>query len=722
MTQFYSEISYGDLNLTGTVYGWTALPNTDAYYSGPGTCNGLCSSAKVGQLITTTLAANDGAVNFGLYDNDGVDGVPNSGDDDGFVDFVAFVQPEQGAECGVNGNIWSHRWVLEGWTNGVPYTTNDARFGGGFIRVSDYVMQPAFNCGGVTVIDIGVFCHEFGHAFGLPDLYDTDGGSEGVGHWCLMGSGSWNTPSLPAHMSAWSKNELGWSDVEVVSALPAAYDIYEVETNRTIYRLDVTHERWRRMTDCKITGNFSMRCGLVAAEATSRNWASGSGYGNTWDETVSRDFFYNGSGTVTLSYQYSYDLEPTYDFAYARVTVGSTTTILATYDGTSSGTANINITPYVTGAPKPYRVSFRMTSDVAYSDEDGNWPTACGAMVLDNISVVGGGENHLADFEARENGWAQDMSAPSEHFLVENRQPIGSDVNVHGGGGLAIWHIDAADQTGGPSNNRPRGVAIEQADGLFEIEGNLNRGNPGDPYPGSTNNMAFNGGTTPNSNGHDAPSTVSVSLLTGNGNPISATMAGGWPAPAVSLVTPNIGTSGNIVQVQIDGSGFAKVGTVDLVRPALTISSTSVEWVGKDRILATFNLTGIPNGFYDVVVFNPGNASTMVTDGFQVTGAPTSINDVIPQRFALRANYPNPFNPTTTIRYDVASRSHVRLEVFDVRGAVVRTLVNDVQEPNEYGVQWDGRNDRGNAVSSGVYFYRLTAAGFSDVRKMTLMK
>ncbi len=345
LTQFYNEISYGNLSVTGTVYGWTALPNTDAYYAGAGTCDGLCGTAHVGDLITTTLAANDAAVDFGQYDNDGPDGIPNSGDDDGYVDFVAFVQPEEGAECGVSGNIWSHRYSLVGLTGG-SYATNDARTGGGVIRVNDYVIQPAFNCGGATVIDIGVFCHEFGHAFGLPDLYDVNGGAQGIGHWGLMGAGNWNLPNNPSHMCAWSKDQLGWVNVVDVDSKPTNYAVDDVEFNNTIYRLGVTNERWRRMTDCKIAGSYSMRCGLLAAEAASRNWGGGSGYGNGWDETVSRDFTYNGSGTVSLTYKYSCDLEPGYDYAYGNITVGGTTTTFATYNGSASGTFIVDLTPY----------------------------------------------------------------------------------------------------------------------------------------------------------------------------------------------------------------------------------------------------------------------------------------------------------------------------------------------------------------------------------------
>ena len=725
LTEFYDEISYGDLNLTGTVYGWTALPSTNAFYTGAGTCNGLCGSSQVKTLITQTCAANDGAVNFGLYDNDGPDGLPNSGDDDGFVDFVAFVHPEQGAECGVNGNIWSHRFSLAGW-GVLPYTTNDARTGGGFIRVNDYVIQPAYNCGGATIIDIGVFCHEYGHAFGLPDLYDTNGGSQGVGHWCLMGSGNWNTPTNPAHMSAWSKNELGWVDVTVVDNPAANYNVFNVENNRDVYRLDVMHERWRRTNDCPIAGTFSMKCGLTAAEAAQRNWASGAGYGNGFDETVFRDFYYNGAGNVTLTYQYSYNLEPTYDFVYGQITVGATTSTFVTYDGVAAGNANIDLTPYLAGGPTPYRVSFRMTSDTAFSDEDGSWATPCAAILLDNITLNGGGEAHSANFETRENGWACDMTVPNEHFYVENRQALGSDAAVAGGGGLAIWHVDDATahgsgNTGGSTNTRPRGLSVEQADGLFNLEGNLNRGDAGDPWPGSTNKFAFNSGTVPNTNGYNTiPSTVTVQLLTGNADPIVATMTGGASAAVLSGVAPVTGASGASVQLVITGSNLWHGSTVELVG-GITIPASSVYWDGHDRIVADVTLTAAPSGLYDVVVINPYDATGQLVDAFEVTGGPTPVNNT-PKDFALRPSYPNPFNPSTTIRFDIASRSRVELRVYDVSGSLVRTLVDEDMPAGSHQVQWNGRNDAGDPASSGVYFYRLTAPGFSDVRKMTLLK
>jgi hypothetical protein len=91
---------------------------------------------------------------------------------------------------------------------------------------------------------------------------------------------------------------------------------------------------------------------------------------------------------------------------------------------------------------------------------------------------------------------------------------------------------------------------------------------------------------------------------------------------------------------------------------------------------------------------------------------------------SLSQNYPNPFNPTTRITYYVpeGSARRVRLVVYDVRGARVRTLVDGELRGGKYTVEWDGRNDGGEAVGSGVYFYRLTERSFTKTKKMLLLK
>ena len=85
---------------------------------------------------------------------------------------------------------------------------------------------------------------------------------------------------------------------------------------------------------------------------------------------------------------------------------------------------------------------------------------------------------------------------------------------------------------------------------------------------------------------------------------------------------------------------------------------------------------------------------------------------------------PNPFNPTTSISYSFRESGRVQLRVYDVAGRLVRTLVDDFQPARGQGytVVWDGRSDAGQSVATGVYFYRLETPGFSETRKMVLLK
>ena len=93
-----------------------------------------------------------------------------------------------------------------------------------------------------------------------------------------------------------------------------------------------------------------------------------------------------------------------------------------------------------------------------------------------------------------------------------------------------------------------------------------------------------------------------------------------------------------------------------------------------------------------------------------------------PGDFRLYANYPNPFNPTTTISYDLPSAGHVRLEVFNLLGRKVTTLVDEYQTAGFRKVDWNGQNEAGETVSSGVYFYRLTTGNYVQTKKMILLK
>jgi hypothetical protein len=103
-------------------------------------------------------------------------------------------------------------------------------------------------------------------------------------------------------------------------------------------------------------------------------------------------------------------------------------------------------------------------------------------------------------------------------------------------------------------------------------------------------------------------------------------------------------------------------------------------------------------------------------------GVGTEPRESLPERFALKQNYPNPFNPATTINYNLNVSADVKLVVYNILGQNVRTLVNRTVQAGEYSAHWDGRDEIGNLVSTGIYFYRLEAGDQIQVRKMLLMK
>lgn len=269
---YYQEVSDSLLFVHGTVLDWTPVSQVDTYYEG-GTylgepCAGLCPNARIGRLITELLAAHDAAVDFGLFDSDGPDGVPNSGDDDGYVDAVVVVHPEVDGSCirpnpAAAFNIWAHAWTVPG----AP-ATNDARFGGGSIRIRDYIIQGGQGGdGGCTAgepLAMGLIAHETGHLFDLPDLYNTNWQartSEGIGHWGLMGTGNWNTPASPAHPMAWSRAQLGWI-TEVLIDRDTVLDIGPIEVSDTAYIVPIPdsneyfllENRQRVGSDAKLKG------------------------------------------------------------------------------------------------------------------------------------------------------------------------------------------------------------------------------------------------------------------------------------------------------------------------------------------------------------------------------------------------------------------------------------------------------------------------------------
>ncbi len=219
VTNYYDQVSYSTLSISSPVnpstLGWYRAPQTYAYYVNAQ--NGTGAYPQNSQkLVEDLVDLVDPYVDFSQFDND----------NDGYVDGLIIVHAGPGAEFTGNVNdIWSHKWSI------------NPRLKDG-VYVFDYSINPEY-WSAPGDITLGVYCHELGHILGLPDLYDTDYSSEGVGSWSLMAGGSWNGPlgGSPAHLDAWSKIFLGFVTPTTLAHDQLNVSFPQVETSQTIYKL-----------------------------------------------------------------------------------------------------------------------------------------------------------------------------------------------------------------------------------------------------------------------------------------------------------------------------------------------------------------------------------------------------------------------------------------------------------------------------------------------------
>lgn len=228
LKDYYKEVSYGRLLLSpgpAGVAGWVYANLARAFY---GSNNAWGYDLRPAELVREAVLAADAQIDFSQCDSDG----------DGRVDAVVVIHQGRGEEeSGDPNDIWSHQWSLSG--AGLPPVQVDG------VIVDDYTIQPERLGQGMSTI--GVFCHEFGHVLGLPDLYDPDPwydpdkSSAGVGSWDLMGAGGWlqtqRPGDTPAHFSAWSKTFLGWVTPERVKGFRENAEIRAVEESPQVYML-----------------------------------------------------------------------------------------------------------------------------------------------------------------------------------------------------------------------------------------------------------------------------------------------------------------------------------------------------------------------------------------------------------------------------------------------------------------------------------------------------
>jgi len=201
---------------------------------------------------------------------------------------------------------------------------------------------------------------------------------------------------------------------------------------------------------------------------------------------------------------------------------------------------------------------------------------------------------------------------------------------------------------------------------------------------------------------------------------------------------------------QLGDSLFVELAGVDPADTTLNITSVTVTSSVTDTggIKVVLEETGINTGIYrgkfyisqssdnvydrigvgsedqDITIIADADTSKKVVFQYVV---PTSVKDAIsaealPEEYILFQNYPNPFNPETTIQFALPEESFVTLQVYNIAGQLIRTLKSEKLPAGYYRVCWDGKDDNGREMSSGVYFYRIVAGEFTQAKRMILLK
>ena len=179
---------------------------------------------------------------------------------------------------------------------------------------------------------------------------------------------------------------------------------------------------------------------------------------------------------------------------------------------------------------------------------------------------------------------------------------------------------------------------------------------------------------------------------------------------------------------EIDNAGFNLYRALSLDAARALINNGLIPSIGKpfERTDYSFADAEVTSGvtYYYWLESVSLNGKAQIAGPIRAVGGSAERPDkpVIPTSYRLFQNYPNPFNPLTNIRFDLPAESRVTLEIFDVSGQKVFTLLNEVLPPGSKTVSWDGKNSKGVDVSGGIYFCKFQAGSYRDMKKIVLLR
>jgi immune inhibitor A len=748
MREYYLENSYGQFRLDGSVTVWLRMPQMYAYYVN--NLRGLGAYPQNAQrLVEDAVLAANAYVDFSQFDNDGPDGIPHSSDDDGYVDALFVVHAGPGyEETGDPSDIHSHQW-----------NTRTAVSVDG-VRAYKYSMEPENG-------RIGVFCHEYGHVLGLPDLYDYDYNAKGLGDWSVMAFGSWaDNGRTPVHFDAWSKSKLGFVTPHVVSSntedlvldpaetSPAAYILwtngaltkqYFMAENRQQTLFD-TFIRGSGLVvyhvDEAVAGNYDACCGScplhyrVAIEQADGECDLELNYnpGDTGDP------FPGLGGTHNPNYVFDSTSTPG-----SRDYAGNNTQVSIT--GIEAVGQSVVIDAVVETLP---------AFDISGKSADGQSGNGGGSGSGINDGFADPGETvtltaQLYNYGVEAVGVGARITGSDSYATIvqdtcfygtisENQNSTGQTPfqlfvastcpSPHG----IVLNMDISDESG-YATSKPLFVGVGDTVRFYDWTHSNATLDRGDQWHISIEKNHTTGGTSSWKCGDAGAGLygrlLDAGLLTTEFYCLPGTKLTFWHWIEAEMAGPLTAYDAGVVEASVED------GPWQIIRPTggypYTTKSNSespfpggtpcfsgsfpywryVEFdlsalYGRVQIRFRFASDGAVayEGWYidDVRLVNA--ILSGVADGTPVPG---------PSR--LLSAWPNPFNPSTTIRfYADGTVPKVSLFIFDVAGRLVRALEATTSSAAVYEAVWDGKNGNGGSVASGVYVCRLG----SDMRRQGL--
>ncbi|MBN2829892.1 MAG: M6 family metalloprotease domain-containing protein [Candidatus Cloacimonetes bacterium] len=308
-----------------------------------------------------------------------------------------------------------------------------------------------------------------------------------------------------------------------------------------------------------------------------------------------------------------------------------------------------------------------------------------------------------------------DTRTDNEYFLFENRQQVGFDDGIpyHG---MMIYQVDGTYISQHYSSNTINNDA-HQGMRPRPAFGGVN--GSGAPFPGTHNEHEFDDTTNPSSiNWAGMETNRPISAITESSGNITFHMGFEFPAQTPQWLEYSV-TQNHVALAWLPPQDVSQVLGYSVYRDG------QFRDILPDISMISFTDSNLPDGTYVYHITSltyegesePSNQVTVL-----VNYTANDENEIPGMQTELLTNYPNPFNPETSIAYNLNTSSNVELSIYNILGKKVKTLVNSTQPAGNHNIIWNGSDDNGNALSSGVYFYKLQAGTYTKTRKMILIK